>query len=181
MCSSPTSLCFPKVEWRSGALRNSCVNACVDGLSPRLERVVAKAATKGVVRNRLFYWATIGLRRYSRGGLPTSFLNRVLKWEGLWKPHNSEISATALASVPGEPFVEEQLRIKLASPAAFTFTAHMSSAYVGYIPTVQAFAHGGYETRTSIGSKLAPEALGMIGDTVIGMLNDAFPTRRGQA
>ena len=82
---------------------------------------------------------------------------------------------TALVSVPGEPFVEEQLRIKLASPAAFTFMAHMSNSFVGYIPTVQAFARGGYETQTSAGSKLAPEALGMIGDAAIGMLNDMFP------
>lgn len=81
---------------------------------------------------------------------------------------------TALVSVPGEPFVEEQLRIKLASPAAFTFTAHMSNTYVGYIPTVQAFARGGYETRTGAGSKLAPEALSMIGDAVIGMLKELF-------
>jgi len=83
---------------------------------------------------------------------------------------------TALVSVPGEPFVEEQLRIKLASPAAFTFMAHMSNAYVGYIPTLQAFARGGYETRTGQGSKLAPEALNMIGDAVIGMLKELFVT-----
>jgi len=82
---------------------------------------------------------------------------------------------TALVSVPGEPFVEEQLRIKLASPAAFTFMAHMSNSYVGYIPTLQAFARGGYETHTGAGSKLAPEALGTIGDAVIGMLKELFP------
>jgi neutral ceramidase len=81
---------------------------------------------------------------------------------------------TALVSVPGEPFVEEQLRIKLASPAAFTFMAHMSNTYVGYIPTVQAFARGGYETRTGAGSKLVPEALGMIGDAVLIMLKELF-------
>ena len=84
---------------------------------------------------------------------------------------------TALVSVPGEPFVEEQLRIKLASPAAFTFMAHMSNAYVGYIPTLQAFARGGYETRTGQGSKLAPEALTMIGDAAIGMLKELFLKR----
>ncbi|MEI7437327.1 MAG: hypothetical protein WCL16_11055 [bacterium] len=84
------------------------------------------------------------------------------------------LGTLALVSVPGEPFVEEQLRIKLASPAAFTFMAHMSNTYVGYVPTPQAFERGGYETRTSTGSKLAPEALGMIGDAVIGMLKELF-------
>lgn len=81
---------------------------------------------------------------------------------------------TALVAVPGEPFVEEQLRIKLASPAAYTFTAHMSNTYVGYLPTQAAFRRGGYETRTGAGSKLARNALTLMGDAVIGMLKDLF-------
>ncbi len=84
------------------------------------------------------------------------------------------LGSAALLAVPGEPFVEEQLRIKLNSPAAFTFTAHMSNTYVGYIPTLEAFRHGGYETRTGAGSKLAPDALGMIGDAAIAMLKEMF-------
>jgi hypothetical protein len=89
---------------------------------------------------------------------------------------------TAVVAVPGEPFVEEQLRIKLESPAAYTFTAHMSNLYVGYIPTAEAFQRGGYETRTGAGSKLAPEALRLIGDNVLEMLRELFPDadRRGR-
>ncbi len=81
---------------------------------------------------------------------------------------------TALVSVPGEPFVEEQLRIKLASPAAYTFTAHMSNTYVGYLPTKAAFQRGGYETHTGAGSKLTPEALTMVGDAALAMLGELF-------
>ena len=80
----------------------------------------------------------------------------------------------AIVAVPGEPFVEEQLRIKRESPAGFTFTAHMSNGYVGYIPTREAFQGGGYETRTSNGSKLAPEALEMIGDASLEMIRELF-------
>ena len=80
----------------------------------------------------------------------------------------------ALAAVPGEPFVQEQLRIKQASPARLTFMAHMCNAYVGYIPTTEAFRNGGYETRTGAGSKLAPEALEMIGDSILEMLGELF-------
>ncbi len=87
----------------------------------------------------------------------------------------------ALVAVPGEPFVEEQLRIKLASPAAFTFTAHMSNAYVGYLPTLEAFRRGGYETRTGAGSKLAPEALSMVGDTAIALLKKLFTARKSES
>lgn len=79
-----------------------------------------------------------------------------------------------IPAVPGEPFVEEQLRIKLKSPASFTFCAHMSNEYVGYIPTEEAFQRGGYETRTCNGSKLAPDALRTIGDCILELLKQLF-------
>jgi len=68
----------------------------------------------------------------------------------------------AILSLMGEPFVEAQLRIKRESPFAFLQVAHMANGYCGYIPSRAALAGGGYETRTSHGSKLAPEALEMI-------------------
>lgn len=76
----------------------------------------------------------------------------------------------AILAVHGEPFVEEQLRIKRESPFKYTWMAHMSNGYVGYIPTAQAFSRGGFETDTSNGSKLVPEALEMIGDASLKML-----------
>ena len=79
-----------------------------------------------------------------------------------------------ILAVPGEPFVEEQLRIKLESPAHFTFCAHMSNGYVGYIPTEEAFRRGGYETRIGNGSKLVPEALRRIGNTSLDLLKEVF-------
>lgn len=84
------------------------------------------------------------------------------------------LGKVALVAVPGEPFVEEQLRIKLESPAAYTWMAHMSNAYVGYIPTAPAFQRGGYETRTGAGSKLIPEALTTIGDAVLEEIQSLF-------
>jgi len=84
------------------------------------------------------------------------------------------LSDVALVVAGGEPFVEEQLRIKRESPAPFTFTAHMSNGYVGYIPTREALVRGGYETRVSNGSKLAPEALQMIGDASLAMIRELF-------
>ncbi len=79
-----------------------------------------------------------------------------------------------IVAVPGEPFVEEQLRIKEHSPAPFTFTAHMSNAYVGYLPTPEAFKRGGYETHTSSGSKLHPSAIRRVGDTSLALLRELF-------
>jgi len=80
----------------------------------------------------------------------------------------------AILTLPGEPFVEAQLAIKQASPATRTFVAHMSNRYVGYIPTPEALARGGYETRACQGSKLAPEALQMITDRSVALLRELW-------
>ena len=77
-------------------------------------------------------------------------------------------------ALTGEPFVEGQLRLKMHSPAPFTFVAHMSNGYVGYIPTPEALARGGYETRTAYWSKLAPEALDTIVDEAGQLLRETF-------
>jgi len=71
------------------------------------------------------------------------------------------IGDLAIVGLPGEPFVEGQLAIKLASPARHTYVAHMTTQYVGYLPTAQAFARGGHEANAdcTYWAKLAPEAL----------------------
>ena len=74
----------------------------------------------------------------------------------------------------GEPFVEGQLSLKVRSPAARTFVAHMSNGYVGYVPTRHALERGGFETWTSNGSKLVPEALDMIVDNSVSVLEGLF-------
>jgi hypothetical protein len=80
----------------------------------------------------------------------------------------------ALVAVMGEVFVEGQLRMKMESPAARTFVAHMSHGYVGYVPTPHALERGGYETWTANWSKLVPEALDMIVDNSVDLLNELF-------
>ena len=80
------------------------------------------------------------------------------------------IGELALLGLMGEPFVEAQLAIKLASPFAFTQVAHMCNGYVGYVPTERAFEGGGYETRTGRGSRLTHGALKMIEDAAIDLM-----------
>ena len=84
------------------------------------------------------------------------------------------IGDIALAALPGEPFVEGGLQIKLESPTYPTYIAHMANMYGGYIPTAEALRRGGFETRPSNWSKLAPEALGMIVAASGEMLNELF-------
>ena len=78
----------------------------------------------------------------------------------------------AILGLMGEPFVEAQLRIKSESPFPFTQVGHMCNGYLGYVPTERAFASGGYETRTGRGSRLVPEALGMIEAEALGVLRE---------
>jgi len=84
------------------------------------------------------------------------------------------IGDAAVVALPGEPFVEGQLQIKLNSPAKFTFVMHMTSHYAGYIPTRAAMHRGGHETTLSTWSKLAPEALEMIVNAAGELLKDIF-------
>jgi len=81
------------------------------------------------------------------------------------------IGNAAFVSLPGEPFVEGGLRIKLASPTYPTYIVHCTNQYVGYIPTADAFKRGGHEI---FWSKLVPEALDMIVDAAVELLNDVF-------
>jgi hypothetical protein len=88
------------------------------------------------------------------------------------------LGSLAILVLPGEPFVEAQLEIKQRSPATRTFVAHMSNRYVGYIPTPDAVRRGGYETRPSNSSKLAPEALQTITDRSVGLLKELYAHSR---
>jgi hypothetical protein len=84
------------------------------------------------------------------------------------------IGEIGFAALPGEPFVEGQLRLKIESPTYPTYVAHMSNIYGGYIPTAGALARGGFETNPSNWSKLGPTALDDIIDNAGEMLRELF-------
>ena len=84
------------------------------------------------------------------------------------------IGRTAIIGLAGEPFVEGQLRIKMASPAYKTYVAHCCNAYGGYLPIREAFGRGGHEVETRNWSKLVPEALDSVVDATANLLNDMF-------
>lgn len=74
-----------------------------------------------------------------------------------------EIQAIAVGDVafvgyPAEVFTEFGLRTKEASPFAETFVVELANGWHGYVPTREAFAHGGYEPRLGYQSRLVPEA-----------------------
>jgi hypothetical protein len=84
------------------------------------------------------------------------------------------VGDTAFVGLPGEPFVEGQLAIKIASPATYTYLAHATSQYVGYLPTREAQLRGGHEVDFSYWAKLAPDALDTVVENVTEMLKEMF-------
>jgi hypothetical protein len=78
-----------------------------------------------------------------------------------------EVQGIALGDVafvgyPAEYFVEFGLQTKAHSPFAVTFVSELTNGWHGYVPTREAFSHGGYEPRLGDASRLVEEA----GDTL---------------
>ena len=69
------------------------------------------------------------------------------------------IGSIALVSSQGEPFIETAQQIVAGSPFAHTLFSGYSNGAFGYIPTREAFAEGGYETRASAYAPGAAETL----------------------
>jgi neutral ceramidase len=84
------------------------------------------------------------------------------------------VGDAAFVGLPGEPFVECGLRIKLASPTYPTYIAHCTTHYVGYIPIREAFDRGGHEVNTRYWAKLVPEAIDLIVDGAADTLGSVF-------
>ena len=84
------------------------------------------------------------------------------------------IGDCAFVGLPGEPFVEGQLAIKIASPAAQTYVASCCSHFVGYVPTPEALTRGGHEVDTSYWAKLVPESLERIVHQATALLKEIF-------
>jgi neutral ceramidase len=84
------------------------------------------------------------------------------------------IGDAAICTNPAEFFVEHGLAIKQGSPARVTLISELTDGYVGYVPTVAAFAGGGYETLPAHTSKLIPEAGEIMVPATRRLLAEAF-------
>lgn len=62
----------------------------------------------------------------------------------------ARIGPLALASNPGELFVEWGIEIKKRSPFPHTFVCELTNDWIGYQPTPQGFEHEGYETLAGV-------------------------------
>jgi hypothetical protein len=88
------------------------------------------------------------------------------------------VGDVALVGYPAEYFTEFGLRTKAESPFPTTFVVELANGWHGYVPTVEAFAHGGYEPRLGYQSRLVPEAGDLMCDAaldLLGALRNAQP------
>lgn len=82
-----------------------------------------------------------------------------------------QIGDAVFASVPCEYFSEYALRIKTESPVRRTFVVSLANGWLGYIPTLEAFAHlSGHETVQSISSRMVPEAGNQMASALLEMI-----------
>jgi neutral ceramidase len=81
------------------------------------------------------------------------------------------VGEVAFVGLPGEMFTEYGLLIKAQSPFAQTIVVELANGWHGYIPTVEAFAHGGYEPRLGYTSRLVPEAGDWMTETALNLLS----------
>lgn len=68
------------------------------------------------------------------------------------------VGQAAIAGYPAEYFTEYGLKTKADSPFALTLVSELANGWHGYVPTQEAFLHGGYETRFAFQSRLVQEA-----------------------
>jgi neutral ceramidase len=66
------------------------------------------------------------------------------------------LGSAALVFLPGEPFAETALAVRQASVFDFTAIVGFAEETIGYVPTDEAFAEGGYEARFGTWSLVAP-------------------------
>jgi neutral ceramidase len=76
----------------------------------------------------------------------------------------------AFVAIPGEVFVEIGLTLKRQSPY-MTFVFGIANGYIGYVPTRQAYADGGYEV---VSSKCQPEAADILIEKVGNLTEQLF-------
>jgi hypothetical protein len=83
------------------------------------------------------------------------------------------IGDVALVGLPGEVFCEIGLDIRRRSPAGHTLAAGLSNDAIGYLPTRESFAQGGYEP--TVGSTFyQPGAAEQLADAAVAQIQQLF-------
>lgn len=116
-----------------------------------------------------------GAQRFIDSGIYDREMDDLVKMIKEKKSETAEVQAIWLGdrvyvSIPGELFVELGLRIKeKAYPVRATVVGY-ANGNLGYLPHLEAFARGGYETTFCGASRMAPEAGTMLSDAALQLI-----------
>jgi hypothetical protein len=121
--------------------------------------------------------AVPGAQRFSKPALYDQFMPALLERIRARGTQPAEVQALSVGnvtfvSIPAEYFVEHGLRIKEESYPRHALVVGHANGMVGYLPTREAFARGGYETTFSPGHRMAPEAGDLLADAAIALLKE---------
>ncbi|HUW31914.1 MAG TPA: neutral/alkaline non-lysosomal ceramidase N-terminal domain-containing protein [Planctomycetota bacterium] len=116
-----------------------------------------------------------GAQRFSDPGWYDRAMQDLLAEISVRKTRPAEVQAlrignTAWAAIPAEYFVEFGLRIKRAAHPRHALVVEAANGMIGYVPTREAFEHGGYETTFAPTSCMAPETGDLLADAAVALI-----------
>ena len=88
-----------------------------------------------------------------------------------------QLGPFAVVGMPGMPFVELALDVKLQSPFRGTVVVANINGYQGFVPTRRAFDHGGAETWPSRADRIGPGAGEFMVEQASGLLAELWSQR----
>ncbi|MCW8133513.1 MAG: hypothetical protein KIS92_24425 [Planctomycetota bacterium] len=143
------------------------------GASSRTLRLPFREAGEDEIRGTIR-----GAQRFIDPNLYDQFMPEVLEKIRREKTAPAELQALffdeyAFVGVPAELFVELGLRIKERAHPKRALVVGLANGMVGYVPTKEAFARGGYETTFCGWSCLAHEAGDTIADAAVDLIGRA--------
>ena len=84
------------------------------------------------------------------------------------------IGDTGFMTLPGEVFIDWQIRIKQKSPFPWTFPVELSNDSLGYLITRDAWEGGGYEALISVGTSIDVAGVDLMVDRGLEMLRQLY-------
>ena len=137
----------------------------VADLESRIEKLQAEGGKEGLIN-----WAKMRRKRAAealenwRTGKPMPRLEAEIQ---AWR-----IGDLGIAFVPGEVFYEIGTYVKKRSPLPSTFFVGYANGNVGYVPTPEAYAEGGYEVDQAC--QVGPEAAKLISEKCLELLGKVW-------
>ena len=131
-----------------------------------------------IIHSMTFEWSSALDWRTEIVGLEYRDIPESRRWDSRF-PYEMQvfrIGDLAIVGLPGEPFVEGQLAIKTSNTAPYIFPAHLTTHYVGYLPSWEAYIRGGHEANAEVTycAKPAPGSLEVVVDKAVSVIGELF-------